>query len=214
MNLNHPIESFDATVWAKYFVALVRHKPQIPTDEECMTTWFANALMRGYDEARASIRIGAEIDMLPDGNWHAIEGPAGRCACGPDEACGQRLRRWAIEVLGEAYATGYRRGVADAKARRTEPIMFKPAEPSPPDHPYPTTAYHPHECKKVIHGSDQPYNHGETEDGPFYVGYDVYCGRCHAQIGGVGSSSGERFDPERTSTGRMTPSEAKSKGFL
>jgi len=43
-------ESFDARVWAKEFVRIVTANPTIPTDEGTMTTWFASALMRGYDE--------------------------------------------------------------------------------------------------------------------------------------------------------------------
>jgi hypothetical protein len=43
-------QSFDARDWARDFVAHVRAYPGIPLDEECMATWFANALMRGYDE--------------------------------------------------------------------------------------------------------------------------------------------------------------------
>jgi len=39
-----PLPSFDARDWAKAFVKL--HGG----DEELMTSWFANALMRGYDE--------------------------------------------------------------------------------------------------------------------------------------------------------------------
>jgi hypothetical protein len=42
--------SFDARDWAKAFVEHVTANPGIPTDEATMTTWFANALMRGYDE--------------------------------------------------------------------------------------------------------------------------------------------------------------------
>lgn len=42
--------SFDARVWAKAFSEHVAANPAIATDEECMTTWFASALMRGYDE--------------------------------------------------------------------------------------------------------------------------------------------------------------------
>src|ERR1035437_7911123 len=38
------------------------------------------------------IELGAKT--LPPGNWHNIEGPNGRCACGPREACGTVLRRW------------------------------------------------------------------------------------------------------------------------
>lgn len=47
---NSTIESFDARVWAKDFVDTVTKNPSIPMDEETMTTWFAAALMRGYDE--------------------------------------------------------------------------------------------------------------------------------------------------------------------
>jgi hypothetical protein len=44
------VQSFDAREWAKDFVAHVKAHPGIPTDLETMTGWFANALMRGYDE--------------------------------------------------------------------------------------------------------------------------------------------------------------------
>ena len=43
-------QSFDAQVWAKQFIEHVKANPDIPLDEACMTTWFASALMRGYDE--------------------------------------------------------------------------------------------------------------------------------------------------------------------
>ncbi len=43
-------KSFDARDWAKAFVEYQKANPAIATDEECMTTWFASALMRGYDE--------------------------------------------------------------------------------------------------------------------------------------------------------------------
>lgn len=42
--------SFDAQIWAKEFVTAVQYKPEIATDEGTMIGWFANALMRGYDE--------------------------------------------------------------------------------------------------------------------------------------------------------------------
>jgi hypothetical protein len=44
-------ESFDARDWAKAFVEIVKAHPAIATDEGTMIGWFANALMRGYDEA-------------------------------------------------------------------------------------------------------------------------------------------------------------------
>lgn len=43
-------QSFDARDWAKEFVQHVLAKPSIATDEETMLTWFANAIMAGYDE--------------------------------------------------------------------------------------------------------------------------------------------------------------------
>lgn len=46
----HFAQSFDARVWAKEFVSIVKQNPSIATDEGTMIGWFANALMRGYDE--------------------------------------------------------------------------------------------------------------------------------------------------------------------
>jgi hypothetical protein len=41
--------SFDAKDWGAAFVALVKEKPDIATDEATMITWFAGAIMCGYD---------------------------------------------------------------------------------------------------------------------------------------------------------------------
>jgi hypothetical protein len=47
-----PLPSFDARDWAKAFCKIAKtHGHDI--DEEWMVTWFANALMRGFDEARS-----------------------------------------------------------------------------------------------------------------------------------------------------------------
>lgn len=51
-DLSWPLPSFDASDWAVSFVKLAREKPEIATDEATMLAWFANALMRGYDEAK------------------------------------------------------------------------------------------------------------------------------------------------------------------
>lgn len=54
-----PLPSFDAQDWAKAFCAVAdklgyrRAADGKPIDEALMVTWFANALMRGFDEARA-----------------------------------------------------------------------------------------------------------------------------------------------------------------
>jgi hypothetical protein len=43
-----PLPSFDAKDWAECFVKMF---PNCGVDEGTMTTWFACALMRGYDQA-------------------------------------------------------------------------------------------------------------------------------------------------------------------
>lgn len=46
-------DSMDARDWARAFVEHVNKNPDIATDEGTMIGWFANAIMRGYDTARA-----------------------------------------------------------------------------------------------------------------------------------------------------------------
>ena len=52
--MNGPLLSFDARDWAKEFCRIAGEQGITqngkPIDEEWMITWFANALMRGYDE--------------------------------------------------------------------------------------------------------------------------------------------------------------------
>ena len=55
------IESFDSRAWAAAFVATVKAHPAIATDEATMTGWFANALMRGYDEHAVRANGGGRI---------------------------------------------------------------------------------------------------------------------------------------------------------
>ena len=50
-----PLPSFDAVDWAKAFCKIAK-KLGHDLDEDWMTTWFANALMRGYDEAVSRMR--------------------------------------------------------------------------------------------------------------------------------------------------------------
>lgn len=45
-----PLPSFDARDWAKAFVKIAATVGYPDMDEEWMVTWFANALMRGFDE--------------------------------------------------------------------------------------------------------------------------------------------------------------------
>lgn len=44
-------KSFKGSDWARAFVQHVRRNPALPLDEGAMTAWFANAIMRGYDQA-------------------------------------------------------------------------------------------------------------------------------------------------------------------
>lgn len=46
-----PLPSFDAKDWAEAFMRHWGHRLG-EVDEALMTTWFANALMRGYDHPR------------------------------------------------------------------------------------------------------------------------------------------------------------------
>lgn len=45
-----PLPSFDARDWAKAFCKIAKEKG-LEIDEAWMVSWFANALMRGHDEA-------------------------------------------------------------------------------------------------------------------------------------------------------------------
>lgn len=44
------LDSFDARDWARHWAQIIAANPSIPTDEGTMIGWFANALMRGWDE--------------------------------------------------------------------------------------------------------------------------------------------------------------------
>ena len=46
----HLVGQTDAKIWAEEFVRIIKDKPQIATDEGTMMTWFANAIMAGYDK--------------------------------------------------------------------------------------------------------------------------------------------------------------------
>lgn len=55
-----PLPSFDAADWASAFCKIANDQGYTngmgePIDEAWMITWFANALMRGYDEHAARV---------------------------------------------------------------------------------------------------------------------------------------------------------------
>jgi len=47
--------TMDAWIWAREFMRIVQTE-NLTVDEELMLVWFANAIMVGYDAARARIR--------------------------------------------------------------------------------------------------------------------------------------------------------------
>lgn len=47
-----PLPSFDARDWAEAFNASLVKRGEQPLDPSLMIGWFANAIMRGYDEPR------------------------------------------------------------------------------------------------------------------------------------------------------------------
>lgn len=49
---NWPLPSFDARDWAQAFCEIAARNGHPGIDEGWMIGWFANALMRGFDEAR------------------------------------------------------------------------------------------------------------------------------------------------------------------
>ena len=63
-------QSFQAEPWALAFIAIVRRNPSIATDEGTMLGWFANAIMRGYDERvreskKKLLDLAKQIEELP-----------------------------------------------------------------------------------------------------------------------------------------------------
>lgn len=58
-----PLPSFDAADWAEAFITTANklveqgaHPAELLQDKAWLTGWFANALMRGYDEKRGEER--------------------------------------------------------------------------------------------------------------------------------------------------------------
>lgn len=66
---NWPLPSFDACDWAAEFCRIAKERGH-DLDEGWMISWFANALMRGWDEreARAAGLPGWKPMILPDGS--------------------------------------------------------------------------------------------------------------------------------------------------
>lgn len=77
-------QSFDARVWARAFLDTVREHPEVPTDEQTMLGWFANALMRGYDEHTWKMQRDSA----------ALAALAGPLAAEELQECRTRIKEW------------------------------------------------------------------------------------------------------------------------
>ena len=67
-----PLPSFDARDWAEAFIKAATENGWLDKiDEEIMQTWFANALMRGFDEHAARSRY--PLDPLNEDTEHGID---------------------------------------------------------------------------------------------------------------------------------------------
>jgi hypothetical protein len=53
--------STDARDWATFFVGVAKQHPEIVHDEGTMATWFANAIMKGYDHG---VRVSREREVV------------------------------------------------------------------------------------------------------------------------------------------------------
>jgi len=62
---NWPLSSFDAKDWAEAFCKTAATLGHPNIDEDWMVTWFANALMRGYDEANMRRTQAENTDYKP-----------------------------------------------------------------------------------------------------------------------------------------------------
>ena len=94
--IENRMPGFDARDWAKYFVEYVRRNPSIATDTETMTTWFASAIMRGYDQHASDTRLRVTYP----------------CGCTANTSGAERLPNYcpehgSIEALRGAVARGW-----------------------------------------------------------------------------------------------------------
>jgi len=55
---------FDAKIWAKEFIKVIKNNPDIIIDEDLMLGWFANAIMAGYDRGKMSEKV--DVNILDD----------------------------------------------------------------------------------------------------------------------------------------------------
>lgn len=62
----------DATVWATEWLETISRNPGIPTDEGTMISWFANAIMAGYDQGRRNEQKRDVVEKLREIIYQAV----------------------------------------------------------------------------------------------------------------------------------------------
>jgi hypothetical protein len=69
--------SFDARYWAKAFVTIAEKHPDVAIDEATMLGWFANALMRGFDEHHwmSEKQQLSKVYVLDEGEFYEVSWP-------------------------------------------------------------------------------------------------------------------------------------------
>lgn len=73
------LDTLDAYVWANEFIktrhtVLKEREEDIADDEGTLLAWFANAIMKGYDNGKGRQTISDMIDIqCSDGNWNYSE---------------------------------------------------------------------------------------------------------------------------------------------
>jgi hypothetical protein len=114
MSKKHPsdndlLSTFDAHTWAEKFVTIVRQNPEVATDVETMITWFANAIMVGYDEGVKRSRIVTLISSESESGYR-LDGWANR-----EQA---RIIQWQssteiiVQLLDKELASAYQQPAA------------------------------------------------------------------------------------------------------
>lgn len=68
----------DGQLWAKEFLKITKEKPHLQRDEGYIISWFANAIMTGYDKARAEKKPLPILSLEKEGNV-SVEKPEELC---------------------------------------------------------------------------------------------------------------------------------------
>lgn len=75
--MNDLVGETDAQVWARTWIEMISDNPNIPTDEETMVGWFANAIMAGYDQGRRAEQQRNFMDKLHEIIFQAVGAATG-----------------------------------------------------------------------------------------------------------------------------------------